>query len=578
MPVSRYISGISLGLAIVAFLLGMYGFSTAFPDRSWDTNVVNTWRLYLVDYDLGEDYAPLEKIPWPLAVARLLAPISLILGAAWALLCAIGDAGNRILLKFATGHVVIAGSGSLLGRLCRDEGTLCRRVVAIVPTIDEVQSRRLARRRIAFVVGEINDPRTLERAKAHRATHLVSLADRDTDNAHCIIEAIRLAGEKRSAPEPLHCYAHVVDRRLRAAFNENATFQNTTDRAEIYLFSQFEATARHALLDYPLEVDTGGSVHPRPRLILLGCGDEARAFFLHAARMAHFGTLEKLPITWLAVDAATLATSIEHQFPFYRNAVDCEFVDVLTEGPESYAIALSEEAPPPGDAFSTIVCALDSDSDNFILAQYLQSAIGSPQTCRILVHAIGDSDVAQLIQTLDKEGTPETRAIGQPELVGSWKAITQSDLEPTARAIHEHYIEGELSRLKGNAVENPSLVSWAKLPELKRDQNRFQGDHLPVKLRAIGLDMSVRHDSDQLTEALEKNRDRLAEMEHRRWNAAQWLAGFKHGEPRNDDKKIHPSLKDWDALSPAEQAKDFEAIDAIPAILKRVQAQPPGDG
>jgi hypothetical protein len=52
----------------------------------------------------------------------------------------------------------------------------------------------------------------------------------------------------------------------------------------------------------------------------------------------------------------------------------------------------------------------------------------------------------------------------------------------------------------------------------------------------------------------------MAEAEHRRWMAERILSGWRYGNPRDDAKKLHPSISPYAELSEPEKQKDRDTV------------------
>jgi hypothetical protein len=59
----------------------------------------------------------------------------------------------------------------------------------------------------------------------------------------------------------------------------------------------------------------------------------------------------------------------------------------------------------------------------------------------------------------------------------------------------------------------------------------------------------------------------MAEMEHRRWNAERWLAGWRYGTPSNKARRINENLVPWDDLPDSIKKYDRETVQDIPALV-----------
>ena len=59
----------------------------------------------------------------------------------------------------------------------------------------------------------------------------------------------------------------------------------------------------------------------------------------------------------------------------------------------------------------------------------------------------------------------------------------------------------------------------------------------------------------------------LAQLEHRRWMADKYLAGYSYGKVRDEDHMLHPDLIPWDDLTEADREKDRNNVRQIPELL-----------
>ncbi len=72
-----------------------------------------------------------------------------------------------------------------------------------------------------------------------------------------------------------------------------------------------------------------------------------------------------------------------------------------------------------------------------------------------------------------------------------------------------------------------------------------------------------------MTELLGKaGLERLAEMEHGRWNVERLLLGWRWAEAKDVARKLSPYLVPWDKLPPEIQEYDLDAIRSLPAKFR----------
>ena len=121
----------------------------------------------------------------------------------------------------------------------------------------------------------------------------------------------------------------------------------------------------------------------------------------------------------------------------------------------------------------------------------------------------------------------------------------------------ESFVEGLLD-------DGTAMHPWANLNEWYRNSNRYVAAHFDVKLRAIGWERySMAEAVDKGAEPAtipDKEMESLAEMEHRRWMAFHLLGGWRKGEPRDNSRRIHPSIRPYADLPEPEKQKDRNTV------------------
>ncbi len=145
--------------------------------------------------------------------------------------------------------------------------------------------------------------------------------------------------------------------------------------------------------------------------------------------------------------------------------------------------------------------------------------------------------------------------------------ITGDVAEQIARAIHRGYVASARARGETEAA-NPSTVPWERLPADLRQANLAQAAAIGDKLLTIGA--AVVPDSPDSPDFAFTGQEieLLARQEHDRWTQERISQGWTYGKPRDNQRKIHPDLRDWASLGDSGREKDRDTIREIPELLR----------
>jgi hypothetical protein len=142
--------------------------------------------------------------------------------------------------------------------------------------------------------------------------------------------------------------------------------------------------------------------------------------------------------------------------------------------------------------------------------------------------------------------------------------FTLEELEKMAVAFHECYLRDNKKKLPDN------LRPWPDLLETYRVVNREQAHYAVEILRAVGFDVRLAKGPPRIYHELKpEDIERMAELEHGRWNVERLRNGWRSGKPRDDEKKIHDCLVPWSELPENIRDYDRHGVSAFPEILAK---------
>jgi hypothetical protein len=351
-------------------------------------------------------------------------------------------------------------------------------------------------------------------------------------------------------------------------------------------FDVYDLEARRILegvrLDGPgIPPDGPQQVH----VVVLGFGRMARSLALRAVKLGHFANDHPLRLTVIDRAAVVQEGHFHFRHPALKAARFCR-LDFIQAEAESWETRqrVAEWAAEPNTILHLFVC-LDSDTRTIEVGLRLQPLLeqaahatlnlrlrrgdSASHTGRISQIPPGPPPPFNLSLLPDEPtGKVEVRVFGMVEDACSEESFRAAWNEPVAQAIHESHLRMTKTRT-GRSATDTSLREWQALYEPLRDSNRQQADHIPIKLRALGLELARRSDPRPPVEQLKDQEvDQLAPLEHRRWLAERQLGQWRYGVSGDRANRVSEHLVDWKDLDPSIQEYDRKAVAEIPQVLR----------
>lgn len=481
-------------------------------------------------------------------------------------------------VKLSRGHDIVCGAGEKGCAVAESllSGGAKVAVVEIDATLPSVV--QLQKKGALVVCGDAREAVVLRKAGLHKASHLVCATG--DDNANLAIAMAAASGA--SGMEGLKVHVHVGDVAHSDILLRNGIFGGRNSSG-VYLssFNFFRNRARCILRDFPLECDNDGIVREDIKLVLPRLDRLGTALVLQSALVGHFRNGGKVDVHVVSPDASREVQQLLNHAPNFDHCASVTAHPIADS--EEFATAVAGIINnSSGSSFTTVFLA--SSEENAALAQalLLREQTEIPNSFRGLASAREDSALRQIVeQQKGQDGTalrhwikflpPALSACGHD-------TVYAESLDKVARAVHERWHSGNSAAIAqaeqaGDTAkaarlrDKPAYKPWTKLTEEQKSVNRSAADHLPVKIRAAGLDPDDPELERKWRSLDAATLDMLSRVEHQRWAAVKWLGGWRQGV-RCDERKIHDNLVPFDQLDEATKHNDLEQVKGAVASFR----------
>ena len=584
---------------IVLFLTGLYGhhqLGNSMPDSAFKS--LQLFHLHYHPYPEFHTAQPAgggageQGVGWAIQVARFG-------GALWGLAIlpvVVGFLFERRLdqwwvRRFWSGHTVVCGTCSRTHALITDLRTRGCRVVWVGRCADGPQ---VAVRGGLHVDGDSGDPSILAAAAVHRAAHLVALHEDDRLNIETLVAAGRVCKKDRPlGMAMLDACAHVADTRLEHALQNlnKAASGFAGEKVREHLLNYYELIARLLARRFPLP-PTLAEAHPPPEhIIIVGFAAFGQCAALRLILMAQqlyrqqeggqsVWHVARPRITVVDPKADALLAEFDRLHPTFRQYYELDSCAIATTDLRFYEQPLLAQRE-PGER-KTLIFSIETEAETMRMLGLIahMTAGGNALPCavdRVYIRIARPERLGPVLERLKPaDNQVEIVCFAPDSEVFNADMILNQSLDLLAREIHKAYLSVEAADRRANNMPPAADKTWDELAEDDRESNREAADHLWAKLHVLGYALSevpegspVPPPSDDLLKEIQSREEELARAEHYRWMTWRILNGWRWGAPRENTKKLHPDILDYDKLADTTKNKDRVNIRVIPELLKQ---------
>jgi voltage-gated potassium channel Kch len=568
---------------VTVLFFGYVGFKKRNPESTTSDRVFFSLQLFALHGDHLPPHMSMNTDE-SLEIARFLAPagelVVLVLGLAGILMAFLEIFSdewrlNALWFPWNRGHIVICGLGDVGLRLALQgrERQPRKYIVAIEKSCPPAVSQLMRDQRVIVLDGDAVDEEQLKTARVKSAEFVVATCPDDETNV-AIAAAVGniLASPEEQRGRPLVCRTLIGNPITRQLLSSQNLFPGVSSRYHVNFsdLDRYAVAARQALRLHPLDFapirEQDDTV---VRLVVIGFGITGESLALHAAQIGHFANEVGQPKRRLCLtivdSTGTTVTEVEARYTNLRRAIDVDLSDSTARS--DFLPWLVDMSLPVGSSNALVTYAFcweddRADERNFRFGVELAQRLKG-RAAQVLIHQNTRKGFAALLSEERRVAAlaGRTHAFGMVEDVFDWDVLLHESEDALARALHEDYLG-----------RHPGHAGWDELCEEFRDSNRQAADHIPIKLRALGYhEEPLRKDKVRIARFEEKYEvPLLSKMEHARWCAERYLAGWSHGDKTDPINKINRCLIEWEDLDPEEQKKDPEQINAIPDALYKI--------
>jgi hypothetical protein len=527
-----------------SMVLGFYGFYIYVGTKGDLVNIPILDCIYatlqLITLDSGSFSAGLNPndIPLQLHFARFFVPLFSAFTILKTVCLFAKERYDLFKIKFFYNeHVVICGLG-WKGRCLVKELTPNKKIVVIENDAENEEIKTLRANNIKVIIGNASDATILIKANIRTASEVYVVTGKDEVN-------IKIAYGMFDLKAQVKCHVHIQSQKLISHLNRHEMFEIAKDDFDASMFNLPTIMAYHILNDDPLRLFSYAK--QQPHLLLIGYNDFSEILISQLAQYYCNAHGFMLKITIADNTSVNVNNRIRHinEFLTLEQTIKLDEIynDEIINNVDFNCVCINSEVIDQSLSYAYHIKRI-----NKLVSLPIVSVTESPVLLNESINNIFKLD--------------DISIINMTEMACKYVIGNVSEIENMAIKLHRSY--QIIEQRNGKTIEsNPRMDDWNMLNEEFKESNRNEARSIFIKLKAIGID-NVAESNILLSE---DQIELLAKMEHKRWMFEKYLNGWEYGTIRDNNKKIHNELKQWDDLNDSEKTHDRESAKEFPSIL-----------
>ena len=333
--------------------------------------------------------------------------------------------------------------------------------------------------------------------------------------------------------------------------------------SQVSIFSEAQMATRHLHRRHPPFLLAEKQNQRKIHIVIVGFTGYGEAVLIETLLSSLTTALSKPLFTIIDQNAHAVRNTLQLRYPELEASAELEFIEGTLAGYDQVVekndlLKMTKMAP-----VTAIYCCDNDDGralSSALAIQAMMSKLAANESPVFTRQTRSDS-LPQPSPGVLSLSPGQLISFGSLDELANDTGLFSSQVDGLARSFHQRY-------QSITVTDKPANIAWDELSEDMRDANRRLVIHIPAKLHCLGLDLDqwLQDNGNELnlsqlpTFIIAGNRDELvenlAELEHKRWMAERRINGWTHSETRDNERRLHPDLVEYEQLS--EKSKDYD--------------------